>query len=93
MGPILLQQQLVYLGRSFNIPVASKTSRSTSSSKLDVKHDTNLFVNTPSVISLLCSFVVVWCDNIGLVSLILLGWELRVISLYYVYKASRSCLS
>ena len=25
------------------------------------------------------------CDNIGLVSLILLGWELRVISPYYIY--------
>ena len=28
------------------------------------------------------------CDNIGRVSLILLGCELRVLSLYYVYKAS-----
>ena len=28
------------------------------------------------------------CGNIGLVSLILLGCELRVISLYSVYKAS-----
>ena len=29
------------------------------------------------------------CDNIGLLSLILLGWELHVLlSLYYVYKAS-----
>ena len=24
-------------------------------------------------------FLVVWCDNIGLVSLILLGWELHVL--------------
>ena len=33
------------------------------------------------------------CNNIGLVSLIPLGWELRLISLYYAYKASRPCLS
>ena len=31
-------------------------------------------------------------NNIGLVSSILLGWELHVISLYYVYKAFQSCL-
>ena len=30
--------------------------------------------------------MVVWCDNIRLVSLILLGWELHV--LYYVYMPS-----
>ena len=35
----------------------------------------------------LCSFVVVWCDNIGLVSLILLGWELRV--LYHCTMCTR----
>ena len=29
---------------------------------------------------------------IGLVSLIFLGWEFCLISLYYVYKASQSCL-
>ena len=42
----------------------------------------NYMYTTPSAVCL--------CDNIGLVSLILLGWELHV--LYYVYKASRSCL-
>ena len=49
---------------------------------------TTYMYTTPSAVCL--------SDNIGLVSLILLGWELHVsyvrISLYYVYKASRSCL-
>ena len=27
---------------------------------------------------LLCSFMVAWCDNVGLVSLILLDWELQI---------------
>ena len=31
-------------------------------------------------------------DNIGLVSLILFGWELRLISPYYMYKSYHSCL-
>ena len=44
----------------------------------------NYMYTTPSAVCL--------CDNIGLVSLILLGWELHVLYHCTVYKASRSCL-
>ena len=58
--------------------------------QLDVKHDTSMFVNVPqcdlsllvyilhagTAFMVIVQFVVVWCNNIGLVSLILLGLEL-----------------
>ena len=71
----------------------SVTSRANPPPVLDVKHDTNLFVNVPEcdlsllISTRLCSFLVVWCDNIGLVSLILSGCEVRV--LYHCTMCTR----